>query len=685
MTVNSSKTAKQLGQELHIAQQELAELRAELAEHKEKAGCCEKATLYKAIADHSGEIQAFHGLDGWPVWINPAVVETIGYTAAECMAMEEVFPLSLTCPEDYEIVKETIVGQLERATLGGGLRHRLRCKDGRVIWLEVNWKPAFDEKGVHIGWRTVSHDVTNQVVLEEELRRERDFAATIVDTAQAIVLVLDPTGRIVSYNKYMEKLSGHSLDEMKGRDWFDSFLPGRDHQRIRALFSDALEDIQTHGNVNPILARDGREIDIEWYHKTLLDGEGNVGGVLCIGLDISHRRRAEAKRLELEAQVRHVQKLESLGLLAGGIAHDFNNILVGILGAASLASIQVAGDPALQELLRTIDKSARRAADLTSQMLAYAGKGRVIVEDAEVNQLVASVHGLLCSSLPKSCALKLNLEDELPLVRVDTTQIQQVIMNLVTNAAEAVGLDPGEVSVTTQRRTCDEDVLRALRPDEQLSPGEYVTISVCDSGGGMDEETQARIFDPFFTTKVSGRGLGLAAVYGILHGHRGAIEVESEPNKGTTFTIYLPVVRPAIKGTSHESTVSVPSVWMGSGTALIVDDERTVRRVAGRILEKIGFSRVLLASDGLEGVEVFREHHSSINVVLLDLDMPRLDGRATLARLRQINPEVSVVLCSGYGREVVEERFAGDGLLAFLEKPYTINDMRQKLRQVLEG
>ena len=669
----SKKTADQV---------RVAELEALVAQLREDKEALEQSqALFESIADSGSDIQVKHDLDGRVVWANKAVEEILGYTVDECRAMTG-FPVPLVHEADRDRVRSTIWQQLRAPSPGRGLRHRIRCKSGQEKWMEVNWKPVFGEEGQHRGWLTVVRDASQNVALEEDLRRQRDFAASILDTARAIIVVLDNNGCIVSINKYLESLSGHLLADVKGQDWFDTFLPRRDHQRIRDVFQDAVSDVQTLGNLNPIVTRDGREIDIEWYDKTLKDGAGITIGLLAIGLDITQRRQAEEERQQLEAQVRHVQKLESLGVLAGGIAHDFNNILVGILGAASLASIQVSGDPVLEDLIRTIDKSARRAADLTHQMLAYAGKGKFVAKESDVHHMIDNVLGLLRSSVPKANELNIDLQQGLPRVWVDATQIQQVIMNLVTNAAEAIGAGPGQISLITRLRVCDGPFLTALRPDEELEAGDYVTLAVSDTGCGMDDKTRAKIFDPFFTTKLTGRGLGLAAVHGIMRGHRGAIEVESQLGKGTTCTIFLPVFKADLTHQSQELPVGGDLDWCGSGTVLLVDDEHVVRNVARRILEKIGFE-VVVASDGLEALQVFDKHRGDIDLVILDLDMPRLDGRQTFDRLRQVDDEVPILLCSGYGREFAAARFESNCVSAFLEKPYTVGALRRKLREVL--
>jgi len=398
-------------------------------------------------------------------------------------------------------------------------------------------------------------------------------------------------------------------------------------------------------------------------------------------VEIAERRLAEVETRRLEAQVQQAQKLESLGILAGGIAHDFNNILAGLLGNADLALRQLPAHSPVRPFLDDIQQAGRRAADLTGQMLAYSGRGRFVSEDMDITALVEDMSSLLESATSKKAGLKFHLTTDLPAVMADPTQLRQIVLNLVTNASEAIGDEGGLVTITTSVTEPDRALFDLILAGEQHAEGRDVTIEVTDTGCGMDDETRARIFDPFFTTKFTGRGLGLAAVQGIIRAHKGAILVDSELGKGTTFKVLLPALdHPAAP---VDKRVKEEVDWHGTGTILVVDDEEAVRRMATRMVERFGLT-VLTASDGDEAVDLFRRRHDEIDCVLLDLTMPSMDGGEAYEELRKINDDVPVILSSGYSEKEYTERFAGSGLSGFLQKPYEMASLGEMLRGILD-
>lgn len=376
----------------------------------------------------------------------------------------------------------------------------------------------------------------------------------------------------------------------------------------------------------------------------------------------------------LEARMLHAQKLESLGVLAGGIAHDFNNLLVGILGNVGLAVRELPPGSPAGPLLRDVQRAAGRAAELTAQMLAYAGKGHITLQPVNLNAMVAEIAGLLAAVISKKARLVTDFTANLPDVAGDATQIRQVLMNLITNASDALGDRAGTITVTTRTVQADRALLASTYVDEGLPEGRYVCLSVTDDGMGMDAATRARIFDPFFTTKFTGRGLGLAAVLGILRGHRGAIRVESEPGGGTRFTVLLPCAGEVRASPPSAGDSGVRRLLAGGGLVMIADDEPAVRAVAKRVLERAGY-RVCTAGDGRAAVEMFAAHAAEIAVVVLDMAMPQLRGDEVIEELRRLRADVRVVLSSGFvdlersgelqGRPGLRER------VRFLPKPWT--------------
>jgi PAS domain S-box-containing protein len=399
-------------------------------------------------------------------------------------------------------------------------------------------------------------------------------------------------------------------------------------------------------------------------------------------LDITERKRVEEERLELERQVQHSQKLESLGILAGGIAHDFNNFLMAILGNADLALRDLSPASPVRSYLEGIETASQRAAELCQQMLAYSGKGRFLVKNLDLGHVVQEMAHMLEVSISKKVTLRYNFDKDVPPVEGDASQIRQVIMNLVINASEAIGSDSGVISISTGAMKCDQEYLRETYLDQDLPDGLYTWIEVSDTGSGMDAETRAKIFDPFFTTKFTGRGLGMAAVLGIVRGHSGAIKVYSEMGKGSTFKVLFPATAAdATAGEGFLPSGTVGGDWF-SGRVLVVDDEDSVRTLAARMLEKIGFEAIT-AADGREAVEIYRQHGDRIDWVLLDLTMPNMDGRETLRELRRTNRDVRVMLSSGFNEQDVTQQFAGKGPDAFIQKPYQLDVLVQKVRHLL--
>jgi len=407
-----------------------------------------------------------------------------------------------------------------------------------------------------------------------------------------------------------------------------------------------------------------------------------VPHLMFMALDISENKRLEQENRLIEAQMLHVQKLESLGVLAGGIAHDFNNILMVVLGNADLALRRLPKESPAREHLAQIEQAAGRAADLARQMLAYSGKGRFVIENLDLTGVVEEMAHMLEVSISKKVALRYHFSADLPAVSADATQLRQVILNLVINASEAIGDQSGVIAISTGAMACDRAYLGESWVDDRLPEGLYVTLEVADSGCGMDRDIVAKIFDPFFTTKFTGRGLGMAAVLGIVRGHKGAIKVYSEKGKGSTFKLLLPAVTDSVE--PQQCSPPLQGAWRGAGTVLLVDDEETIRALCQGMLEAIGF-QVLTASDGKEALELFARSREEIVCVLLDLTMPRLDGEQTFRELRRLNPEVRVIISSGYNEQEVSQKFVGKGLAGFLQKPYKMAELSGKLKEILEG
>jgi len=413
---------------------------------------------------------------------------------------------------------------------------------------------------------------------------------------------------------------------------------------------------------------------------------GAFAGYIGSCIDITDIRTAHEERERLLAQHLQAQKLESLGVLAGGIAHDFNNLLTGILGNASLALMDLDEAHPATPATRLIVEAAERAAALTNQMLAYSGKGIFEMRAVDLGDEVRRLAALLAASVPKHVRLETRVVPDLPFVHADPVQIQQLVLNLATNAAEAHGEQPGVVDVRVGLEDLDEAAIATLSVSENVKPGPHLVLEVVDRGCGMDAATLSRMFEPFFTTKFTGRGLGLAAVLGIVRGHSGAMSVKSAPGQGTTFRIYLPASGEGVPARRDARAVATPPPALAApaklGTVLVVDDEAIVRGFARAVLERAGM-RVIVAEHGRAAVEIFRERAQEIDVVLLDMTMPEMSGEATFRALKELRPDVRVLLSSGYTEVAAAQQFTTTGLAGFVQKPYAADKLTTRIRGVL--
>lgn len=392
------------------------------------------------------------------------------------------------------------------------------------------------------------------------------------------------------------------------------------------------------------------------------------------------RLQANAALQATERTLRQAQKIESLGVLAGGIAHDFNNLLAGVLGNAQLALAKLSPESPIRDHVEGVMTAATRAAELSRQMLAYSGQDKFAATQNDLTTVVKDMYDLLHASVDKKAALKLDLSAKLPPIEVDASEVQQVVLNLVTNASDALEGQTGVISIASGVRSLDQGFLATTYLDDGLPAGLYVMLEIKDTGHGMSAETWERMFDPFFTTQPSGCGLGLATVMGIVRGHRGAIEVKSAPGDGTTIRVFFPA------GISPEPTSQPipeqPPVDGTGHTVLIVDDDPGVRTVAGAILENAGF-RVLTAEDGLAAINTLRRHRQEVSAILLDLTMPHLDGRQTLRELRLVRPDIKIVFTSGYSEQEVGRRL-GSNPEAFVRKPFSAKELTGSIAEAID-
>ncbi|WP_020675656.1 PAS domain S-box protein [Geopsychrobacter electrodiphilus] len=610
-------------------------------------------------------------LFGVIVTANHRMAEMFGYDLQEIIGNKYA---GLIHPDQRdngdERMRQLIRGEIDHVAVE---RHYVR-RDGSDLWGYLSGRRYVDAEGTPIGLVGHITDISELKTARDNQQRLLQRLQVYFDRMPTGCIVWDREFRVIEWNPAAEQIFGYSAAEALGRAGSDFIIPATAKPMISELWQDLLQGKTFIQSTNQNLTRDGRIIECEWFNTPLLDTEGKTNQVLAIVQDITDRKLAEDKRLHLERQLLHTQKLESLGVLAGGIAHDFNNLLAAIIGNAELGLRRLNPESPAVNNLQRIEQAAERAADLARQMLAYSGKGKFVIENIDLNHLLEEMLHMLEVSISKKAVLRFNLHRPLPSVEVDATQMHQIIMNLVINASEAIGDKSGVIAVTTGCMDCDDSYLKDVWLNENLSFGLYVYLEISDTGCGMNKQTLAKLFDPFFTTKFTGRGLGMSAVLGIVRGHHGAIKVYSEPGKGTSFKILLPAHnRPA----ELFNEKAVPDQWKGSGKVLLVDDEETVRGIGSDMLQELGFA-VVTATDGRDALVKFKENPDTICVVL-DLTMPHMDGEQCFRELKKLNPQIKVIMSSGYNEQEVTQKFIGKGLAGFIQKPYKLSTLREIL------
>ena len=567
---------------------------------------------------------------------------------------------------------------------------RVRRTDGAWRWLNTRGAPlpgaaANSAARFLVG---VAEDVTERRQAEEALAQSADSLRLAQELANVGSYDRNLVAGTVHWSEQMFRIHGADPvrdDPNNMGDLIERFVHPEDRSTLRR----AMRQLSTTGRTGPYAYRvvhsDGTVRNVVGQGAILRDADGlpfrRVGSVI----DVTARTAAEEDRVQLETKVREVQKLESLGVLAGGIAHDFNNLLVGILGNASVSLLDMPVSSPAHAAVTAIERAARDAASLTRQLLAYAGKGRFLLEPLDLTVLAKQLRPVLQTALGARASIVYEVAERLPVVHADGEQLRQAFVNVVTNAAEAIGERAGSIRIHTSEQTLDEARLRKCLSGSRAKPGLYACISVEDDGAGMDEATLARVFDPFFSTKLAGRGLGLAATLGIVHSHAGALEVSSTRGRGTIMRLFFPAAY-------EEKDRSLNTVGGAAGTGqssartrvrvLVVDDDRHVRALAHRVLERLNYDSIE-AKDGLEAIELLRADATQVDAVLLDMTMPRMNGEDTMRGIRAIAPWIPIILMSGHDEREVTPRLLEHGLGGYLQKPFTVDALASMFARVV--
>lgn len=604
--------------------------------------------------------------------VNEATCRMIGYPRAELTGLtvpdvNPEFPAEVWPPHWEELRRKKYM------CFESVLQH----KEGHCfpVEIEINYL-AFE--GAEYNFAFV-RDISARSEAEQKLRDHEALLQAVTNDAHVGLVLVDRSFQCVYANSGFTELLGLSEDPA-GKGAAEVF--GSLFEQVRSNIERAMSGECVGHELCLPEGPDGeadRHLHITCQRR---NADETQAGVVIVITDITATVVAAQEREEMERRFQETQKLESLGVLAGGIAHDFNNLLTAMLGNVSLMKMQLASNSPHNELLTDVENAAIRAADLCKQMLAYAGKGKFVLRRLDLSELTRELASLLEVSISKSIHLDLQLAENLPAVKADAAQLHQVVLNLVINSAEAIGERQGTITVATGALWADQRYLESNNFACDLKPGRYVFLEIGDNGPGMSSETKARIFEPFFTTKFTGRGLGLAAVQGIVRGHHGTMRVYSESGSGTVFKILLPA---AADDTSLlEPQEAEPHQLPAGETVLVVDDESHVRQTVERVLTSNGH-RVLLACDGEQGVARFNEHSDQIDLVLLDLTMPGLNGVEAFREIRLARPDVRVLLMSGYNEQTAVQRFTGKGLAGFIQKPFLANQLLRAIGEAISG
>ncbi len=607
------------------------------------------------------------------IYVNDAFCRYTGYGKEEALG-KTPFDLGLYLDRSD---REKLVSTLRETGAVSGFELPFRLRDGVVRFGYLSGK-IFNYKGRPC-MIAVTKDMTPIKEAEKKLRESERRFRDLFDSVSDLIYEQDLEGRFVSVNRAMTEIFGYKLDELLGRKASDFMKP-----ELRDLFeTEYLEGLKKEGHYEGISAyftRDGRKIYLE-YRSQLIRPENGKPFISGIARDVTERILAQREIKKLEKQVLQAQKMEAIGTLAGGVAHDFNNILQAIFGYTQILLMSKDEDDPDVQNLKQIEMSARRASELTQQLLAFSRKVKSELRPVDLNHEVHQLEKLLRRTIPKMIDIELRLAKDLKVINADPAQLEQVMMNLCLNARDAMP-EGGRLIIQTENVILDEQYCK-----EHLGSraGSYVMLSVSDTGHGMDKEILERIFEPFFTTKQVGKGtgLGLAMVYGIVKNHNGYITCYSEPGKGTTFKIYLPVIENVPEPRDPAKPEDNSDLPRGKGEGiLLVDDEEAIRDLGRRILEGFGY-RVLLAKDGSEALEIYRANQEQISLVILDLIMPVMGGGQCLQEILKIDPEAKVIVASGYALDGKTKEVIDSGAKGFVSKPYEVRQFLTTVHRVL--
>jgi PAS domain S-box-containing protein len=631
---------------------------------------------YRSIFENAVEGIFRSTPDGKFITVNPALAQILGYESPQDV-MESFTDIGRQL-DAGPLLSAEVRATVQRGDVVRGLEFEAYRKDRRKIWLSLNVRNIRDENGKEICIEGTLADITDRKRAEEALRESEERYRDLVENAHDIIYSHDLEGNYTSINKAGEQITGYTREEALALNLVDTIAPefmdkGREMLR-RKLAGERVTAYETE-----IIAKDGRRVAVEANTK-LVRLDGVPVGVQGIARDITERKRMEKALRESEEQLRQSQKMEAIGQLAGGVAHDFNNLLTAIIGYSSLAMRRLSEDHPVQSYLEEIKKGGDRAANLTRQLLAFGRKQLLQPLLLDLNDVVRDMQKMLKLLIGEDIQLVAKLNPDLHRIKADPGQVEQVLVNLVVNARDAM---PKGGTITIETSNVELDAAYAGK-HIGLTPGDYAMLAISDTGVGMDHATQDHIFEPFFTTKEKGKGtgLGLSTVYGIVKQSGGNISVYSEPDKGTTFKVYLPQIDAKVESSVIPSGESI--VRFGTETVLLVEDEDMVRNLAAQLLKESGY-HVLEANGGEEALGICKEHKETIDLLITDVVMPKMSGKDVADQLKTFHPETRVIFMSGYTDEAIVHHGIVDSDIAFIQKPFSEKALAQKIRDVLDA
>ncbi|MBS3758512.1 MAG: PAS domain S-box protein [Desulfobacterales bacterium] len=662
--MTASKSPEELQQRIQDLEGQLKDCRSQLTTLREKA------EAYRLMIENVPDMIWIMSAEKFELhYLSPSAEQMLGYTVEE--TLKKPFHEILT-PESYEYVRqyfEKEVIQKIKRQIPPDANHKLEIaylrKDGTTLWVEITARLIFGEKDEVKQIIGVSRDISSRISAQRALKKSEEKYRTLFEDSRDTIYITAKTGEFVDINPAGESLFGCSRNEIIGSNILDLYENPHERERFMRV-------IEAQGYVRDyslrLLKKDGTSIDCLITATLWVGADDTIYGYQGIIRDVTLQKR-------YKEHLQHVQKMEAIGTLAGGIAHNFNNLLMAIQGNTSLMLMKTpAGDPDHKKL-KTIERHIQYGSELSNQLLGFARGGQYQVKSLNPNPLIR-MSAKMFSSTRKEITCHTRLEPDIWSVEVDPGQLEQVMMNLFINACQAME-DSGEIYIQTENVTLNEFQLAAF----QAKPGDYVKISVTDTGSGMDEETRQKIFEPFFTTKKQGQGtgLGLSSVYGIVKHHGGYITVYSEIGRGSTFNIYLPTNK---KAPEPESELP-DTLSKGDETVLVIDDEKIIAETAQIMLEALGYT-ALTEESGQAAIAAYKQNKTQIDLVILDMIMPNMNGRETFESLKAVNPDIKVLLSSGYSIDGQATELLNLGCKGFIQKPFNLIELSKKVREVID-